>query len=102
MNLSEGFIYRPIATALLMVAVVALGIVSYLELPVAALPNIDSPTFQVTAELPGADPETMASSVATQLERQFGEIPGISQMTSSSGTRFTEITLQFDRSRTLD
>jgi HAE1 family hydrophobic/amphiphilic exporter-1 len=86
----------------MMVAVVALGIVSYTLLPVAALPEIDSPTIQVTAQIPGADPDTMASSVATQLERQFGEIPGLSQMTSSSGTGFTEITLQFDRSRTVD
>ena len=101
-NLSSGFITRPIATALLMVAVVALGIVSYRLLPVAALPNIDTPTIQVTAQMPGADPQTMASSVTTQLERQFGEIPGLSQMTSSSGTGFVEITLQFDRSRTVD
>jgi hydrophobe/amphiphile efflux-1 (HAE1) family protein len=101
-NLSSGFIARPIATALLMVAVVALGVVSYRLLPVAALPAIDSPTFQVTAQMPGADPQTMASSVTTQLERQFGEIPGLSQMTSSSGAGFTEITLQFDRSRTVD
>ena len=77
MNLSSGFITRPIATALLMVAVVALGIVSYLLLPVAALPNINSPTIQVTAQMPGADPQTMASSVTTQLERQFGQIPGL-------------------------
>ena len=68
MNLSSGFIKRPIATALLMVAVVALGTVSYLLLPVAALPNIATPTIQVTAQIPGADPQTMASSVATQLE----------------------------------
>jgi hydrophobe/amphiphile efflux-1 (HAE1) family protein len=102
MNLSSGFITRPIATALMMVAVVALGIVSYVLLPVAALPDIDTPTIQVTAQMPGADPQTMASSVATQLERQFGQIPGLSQMTSSSGTGFTEITLQFDRSRTVD
>ena len=102
MNLSSEFITRPIATALMMVAVVALGIVSYVLLPVAALPNIDTPTIQVTAQMPGADPQTMASSVATQLERQFGQIPGLSQMTSSSGTGFTSITLQFDRSRTVD
>ena len=89
LNLSSGFITRPIATALMMVAVVALGIVSYMLLPVAALPNIDTPTIQVTAQMPGADPQTMASSVATQLERQFGQIPGLSQMTSSSGTGFT-------------
>ena len=102
MNLSSGFITRPIATALLMVAVVVLGIVSYRLLPVAALPNIDTPTIQVTAQLPGADPQTVASSVTTQLERQFGQIPGLNQMSSSSGTGFTSITLQFDRSRTVD
>ena len=102
MNLSSGFIKRPIATALMMVAVVVLGIVSYTLLPVAALPNIDTATIQVTAQIPGADPLTMASSVTTQLERQFGEIPGLSQMTSSSGTGFTSITLQFDRSRTVN
>ena len=102
MNLSSGFITRPIATALMMVAVVGLGIVGYRLLPVAALPNIDTPTIQVTAQMPGADPQTMASSVTTQLERQFGEIPGLSQMTSSSGTGFVEITLQFDRSRTVN
>jgi HAE1 family hydrophobic/amphiphilic exporter-1 len=86
----------------MMVAVVALGAVSYLMLPVAALPNIDTPTIQVTAQMPGADPQTMASSVATQLERQFGQISGLSQMTSSSGAGFTSIALQFDRSRTVD
>ena len=102
MNISAGFISRPIATVLLMVAIVVLGAVSYTLLPVAALPNIDSPVIQVTAQLPGADPKTIASSVATQLERQFGQIPGLNQMTSSSGTGFTQITLQFDRSRTID
>ena len=102
MSISSGFIRRPIATALLMVAIVALGVVGYLSLPVAALPSVDFPTIQVTAQLPGADPQTVAATVATPLERQFGEIPGISQMTSSSGTGFTEITLQFDRSRTID
>jgi hydrophobe/amphiphile efflux-1 (HAE1) family protein len=102
MNISSGFIRRPIATGLLMLAVVVLGAISYTLLPVAALPNIDSPTIQVTAQLPGADPNTVASSVATQLERQFGQIPGLTQMTSSSGTGFTQISLQFDRSRTVD
>jgi len=102
MNLSEGFIGRPVATSLLMVAVVALGIAGYLNLPVAALPNVDFPTIQVSAQLPGADAKTTASSVATPLERQFGQIPGITQMTSSSGSGFTQITLQFDRSRTVD
>ena len=102
MNISSGFIRRPIATSLLMVAIVSLGIIGYESLPVAALPNIDSPTIQVTAQLPGADPETVAATVATPLERQFGQIPGLSQMTSSSGTGFTQVTLQFDRSRTID
>ena len=66
------------------------------------MPNIDTATIQVTAQIPGADPLTMAPSVTTQLERQFGEIPGLSQMTSSSDTGFTSITLQFDRSRTVN
>ena len=102
MNLSATFISRPIATALLMVAIVLLGIIGYELLPVAALPDVDSPTIQVTAQLPGADPQTMASSVATQLERQFGQIPGLTQMTSSSALGYTQITLQFGRDRTVD
>src|ERR1700726_4231652 len=102
MNISATFIRKPIATGLLMVAILLLGLIGYKLLPVAALPNIDSPTIQVTAQWPGAGPQAVASSVATPLERQFGEIPGLSQMTSSSATEFTEITLQFDRSRTVD
>ena len=102
MNLSAAFIHRPIATALLMVAIVLLGIIGYELLPVAALPDVDLPTIQVTAQLPGADPETMASSVATQLERQFGQIPGLTRMTSSSALGYTQITLQFGRDRTVD
>ncbi|GJD60866.1 efflux RND transporter permease subunit [Methylobacterium frigidaeris] len=102
MNLSAPFVARPIATALLMLAIVVLGAISYRLLPVAALPDIDTPTIQVTAQLPGADPATVAASVTTQLERQFGQIPGLSQMTSSSGTGFAALTLQFDRSRTVD
>ncbi|HYZ34999.1 MAG TPA: efflux RND transporter permease subunit [Crenalkalicoccus sp.] len=102
MNISAGFIRRPIATSLLMVAIVVLGIIAYFQLPVAALPNISSPTIQVSAQLPGADAITTASSVATPLERQFGQIPGLTQMSSSSGSGFTQITLQFDRSRTID
>jgi hydrophobe/amphiphile efflux-1 (HAE1) family protein len=102
MNISAAFIRKPIATALLMVAIVLLGIIGYELLPVAALPDVDSPTIQVTAQLPGADPETMASSVATQLERQFGQIPGLTQMTSSSALGYTQITLQFGRNRTVD
>ena len=102
MNLSAPFIHRPIATALLMVAIVLLGVIGYELLPVAALPEVDSPTIQVTAQLPGADPQTVASSVATPLERQFGQIPGLAQMTSSSALGYTQITLQFNRDRTID
>jgi multidrug efflux pump subunit AcrB len=102
MNLSAPFVHRPIATALLMVAIVLLGIIGYELLPVVALPEVDSPTIQVTAQLPGADPQTMASSVATPLERQFGQIPGLAQMTSSSALGYTQITLQFSRDRTID
>jgi hydrophobe/amphiphile efflux-1 (HAE1) family protein len=85
-----------------MVAIVLLGIIGYELLPVAALPEVDSPTIQVTAQLPGADPQTVASSVATPLERQFGQIPGLAQMTSSSALGYTQITLQFSRDRTID
>jgi hydrophobe/amphiphile efflux-1 (HAE1) family protein len=85
-----------------MAAIVLLGLLSYRLLPVAALPDVDSPTIQVIAQLPGADPQTMASSVATPLERQFGQIPGLSQMSSSSALGYTQITLQFGRNRTVD
>jgi hydrophobe/amphiphile efflux-1 (HAE1) family protein len=102
MNVSATFIRKPIATAMLMVAILLLGLISYELLPVAALPNIDSPTILVTAQLPGADAQTVASTVTTPLERQFGQIPGLTQMTSSSATEYAEITLQFDRSRTVD
>jgi len=87
MNISAPFIRRPIATALLMVGLLVGGLVSYPLLPVAALPNVNYPTLQITAQLPGADPQTMASSVATPLELQFGEIPGLAQMTSASAAR---------------
>ncbi|HWZ66512.1 MAG TPA: efflux RND transporter permease subunit [Stellaceae bacterium] len=102
MNISATFIRKPIATGMLMAAILLLGLISYELLPVAALPNIDSPTILVTAGLPGADAQTVASTVTTPLERQFGQIPGLTQMTSSSGTEYAEITLQFDRSRTVD
>jgi hydrophobe/amphiphile efflux-1 (HAE1) family protein len=95
MSISAPFIRRPIATALLMVAMVLLGSVAYEMLPVAALPNVQFPTISVTAMLPGADPQTMASSVATPLEKQFAEIPYLTQMTSSSSTGNTSINLQF-------
>jgi hydrophobe/amphiphile efflux-1 (HAE1) family protein len=102
MNISAPFIARPIATALLMVGLLLGGLAAYPLLPVAALPNINYPTLQVTAQLPGADPQTMASSVATPLELQFGQIPGLIQLTSASALGFTQITLQFDLSRAID
>jgi HAE1 family hydrophobic/amphiphilic exporter-1 len=102
MNISAPFIQRPIATALLMVGLLVGGLVSYPLLPVAALPNVNYPTLQVTAQLPGADPQTMASSVATPLELQFGQIPGLTQMTSASALGYVQVTLQFDLSRAID
>ena len=102
MNISAPFIQRPIATALLMVALLVGGLVAYPLLPVAALPNVNYPTLTVTAQLPGADPQTMASSVASPLELQFGEIPGLTQMTSASALGYVQITLQFDLSRQID
>src|ERR1700740_1287852 len=95
MSIPAPFIRRPIATGLLMVAIVLLGAIAYELLPVAALPNVAFPTITVQAQLPGADPETMASSVATPLEKQFGEIPYLTQMTSTSSLGNTQITLQF-------
>ena len=102
MNISAPFIARPIATALLMAGLLLAGLAAYPLLPVAALPNVNYPTLQVTVQLPGADPQTMASSVATPLELQFGQIPGLVQMTSASALGFTQITLQFDLSRPID
>src|SRR4029077_1042034 len=102
MNISAGFIKRPVATAMLMVGLLLLGLAAYPLMPVAALPNVNYPTIQVSAQLPGADPQTMASSVATPLEEQFGQIPGITQMTSASALGFTQISLQFNLSRSVD
>jgi hydrophobe/amphiphile efflux-1 (HAE1) family protein len=102
MNISAPFIRRPIATALLMVGLLVGGLVAYPLLPVASLPNVNYPTLAITAQLPGADPQTMASSVASPLELQFGEIPGLTQMTSASALGYTQITLQFDLSRPID
>ena len=95
MSISSPFIKRPVATALIALAFLVIGTISYISLPVAALPNVDFPTIQVSAQLPGASPETMASNVATPLERQFSLIPGISQMTSVSSSGSTAVTLQF-------
>jgi HAE1 family hydrophobic/amphiphilic exporter-1 len=102
MNISETFIRRPIATSLLMMGILIFGIASYPLLPVSSLPTVDFPTISVTAQLPGASPDTMASSVATPLEQQFAAIPGLAQMTSTSGLGSTSITLQFDLNRAID
>jgi hydrophobe/amphiphile efflux-1 (HAE1) family protein len=101
-NISAPFILRPIATGLLMVGLLLGGLVAYPLLPVAALPNVNYPTIQITAQLPGADPQTMASSVATPLEQQLSQIPGVTQLTSSSALGFTQLTVQFELSRTSD
>jgi hydrophobic/amphiphilic exporter-1 (mainly G- bacteria), HAE1 family len=102
MNISEIFIKRPIATTLIMMAIVIFGVAGYLQLPVNDLPNVDYPTITVNAGLPGANPDTMASAVALPLEKQFSTIPGVEQMTSSSGQGRANITLQFDLSRNID
>ncbi|WP_448949819.1 efflux RND transporter permease subunit [Labrys neptuniae] len=102
MGISTPFIRHPVATTLLMVGILFVGVIAYPQLPVAPLPEVDFPTIQVSASLPGADPATMASSVAQPLETQFSLIPGISEMTSSSQTSSTQITLQFDLSRNID
>ena len=102
MHFSRIFIERPIMTTLIMLAILMFGILGYRTLPVAALPSVDYPTIQVTAGLTGADPETMASSVATPLEREFSTIAGVKQMSSSSTQGATTITVQFDLSRKID
>ena len=102
MNISSPFIHRPVATTLLTVAIALAGAVAFQVLPVSALPQIDFPTISVAASLPGASPEIMASSVATPLERQFGRIAGVTEMTSSSYLGTTSITLQFDLNRNID
>ncbi|MGH9645517.1 MAG: multidrug efflux RND transporter permease subunit [Bryobacteraceae bacterium] len=102
MSISAPFIRRPVATTLLTAGIALAGAVAFLLLPVSPLPEIDFPTVSVSAGLPGASPETMAASVATPLERQFGRIAGVSEMTSSSGLGSTSITLQFDLDRDID
>jgi multidrug efflux pump len=101
-NFSAPFIRRPVATSLITIAILLSGLVAFRFLPVAPLPHVDFPTINVSAGLPGASPETMASAVATPLERQFGRIAGVTQMTSSSGLGSTNITLQFDLSRDIN
>jgi len=102
MNISEPFIRRPIATTLLTAAIALAGVVAFRLLPVSPLPQVDFPTISVSAALPGASPETMASSVATPLERQFGHIASVTEMTSSSTLGATSVTLQFDLNRNID
>jgi multidrug efflux pump len=102
MNISAPFIRRPVATSLLALGVLMAGILAYTRLPVAPIPQVEYPVISVSAGLPGASPETMASSVATPLERQFGRIAGVNQMTSTSQLGSTSITLQFDLSRNID
>ena len=102
MSISTPFIRRPVATTLLMIAILLVGIVAYPLLPIASLPQIDAPTIQVTASMPGASPATMASAVAGPLERQFSQIRGLAQMTSTSTLNATTIVLQFELERNID
>jgi hydrophobic/amphiphilic exporter-1 (mainly G- bacteria), HAE1 family len=102
MNVSEPFIHRPVMTAVLVAALVVIGLFSYNHLPVSELPNIDFPTIDVTATLPGANPKNIASSIATPLERRFGGIAGLTSMSSTSSTGSVSVTLQFDLTRNID
>ncbi len=102
MNLSKPFIARPVGTTLLGVAVAIAGAIAFAVLPVAPLPQVDFPTVAVSASLPGASADIMASSVATPLERQFSHIAGVSEMTSASSLGSTQVTLQFDLNRDID
>ena len=102
MNPSRTFILRPVATTMLMVGVVLAGLVAYRLLPISALPEVDYPTIQVTTFYPGASPDVMASSVTAPLERQFGQIQGLSQMTSTSSGGTSLIVLQFTLSMNID
>src|ERR1700685_2066933 len=101
MNISRRFIQYPVMTTLLMAALVIFGIFGYASLPVSELPNVDFPTIQVQASLAGADPVTMASTIATPLESSFSLIPGVDEMTSSSSQGSTQIALQFDLDKNL-
>src|SRR4051812_37925803 len=102
MHCSSIFIRRPVATTLLSLAIVLAGTLAFTLLPVAPLPRVEFPTINVNAALPGASPETMASSVATPLERRFGRIAGIQEITSTSSLGTTNITLQFDLARNVE
>src|SRR5579862_4303585 len=102
MNISKPYIHRPVATTLLTVAIALAGVIAFRALPISPLPQVDFPTISVQATLPGASPETMASAVATPLERQFGRIAAVTEMTSSSYLGQTTIALQFDLNRNID
>ena len=102
MSPTDLFVRRPIATALVMVSVLGAGLLAYFQLPVSDLPSVDFPTISVSANLPGASPETMASSVALPLEKKFSTIAGVDSMTSTSALGSTTITLQFNLSRDID
>src|SRR5882762_3624996 len=102
MSPSRPFILRPVATSLLMVAILLAGFVAYQQLPVSALPEVDYPTIQVLTFYPGASPEVMASSVTAPLERQFGQVPGLKQMTSTSSFGSSILTLQFSLDLNID
>src|SRR5258708_6502526 len=101
-NFSEPFIRRPIGTTLIAIGLFLVGAVAYQFLPVASMPTVDFPTISVTANRPGADPETMAATVAAPLERRLGEIPGVTEMTSRSSLGLTRISVQFDLTRNID
>src|SRR3954462_647561 len=102
MNPSRPFILRPVATSLLMAGILLVGLVAFRQLPVSALPQVDYPTIQVLTFYPGASPDVMASSVTAPLERQFGQMPGLGQMTSSSSEGCSVITLQFNLELNID
>src|SRR6266850_8474125 len=102
MSPSRLFILRPVATSLLMIGLLLVGIVAYRELPVSALPQVDYPTIQVATFFPGAGPDVMASSVTAPLERQFGQVAGLNQMTSTSSSGSSVITLQFSLDLNID
>ncbi|HET8874915.1 MAG TPA: efflux RND transporter permease subunit, partial [Casimicrobiaceae bacterium] len=102
MNLSRPFVLRPIGTVLLTAGVALAGIAGFFVLPVASLPQIDLPVISVSANIPGASPETMAQSVATPLERHLGTIPSVNEITSTSSVGATRVTLQFDLGRDID
>src|SRR6266404_4171825 len=102
MSPSRPFILRPVATSLLMAAIMLAGFVAYKQLPVSALPTVDYPTIQVITFYPGASPDVIASAVTAPLERQFGQVPGLNQMTSTSSGGSSIITLQFDLNLNID